>query len=111
MSKESNSYKNSPKKVYIRTFGCQMNEYDSLVIKELLAEKGFQESDDISSADIVILETCSVRKKAEDKVLGLVGQLAKKKQTTGKPFIVVSDCMAERMKKDLRLLKEFMGIL
>ena len=90
-------------KIYIRTFGCQMNEYDANAIYQHLRQKGCAFSDSINNADIVIIETCSVRQKAEDKVLGLLGMLCKRKRAKGLPFIVVGGCMAERMKEDLSL--------
>ena len=56
------------RKLYIKTFGCQMNERDSEIIEQLLYPAGFIPYDDIETADLVILNTCSVRAKAEQKV-------------------------------------------
>jgi tRNA-2-methylthio-N6-dimethylallyladenosine synthase len=88
-------------KIHIKTFGCQMNSYDALAMEGLMREKGFIIAGSMEEADICILETCSVRQKAEDKVIGVIGQLAKRKRQKGKPLIIVAGCMAERMKKDL----------
>ncbi|MBN1522555.1 MAG: tRNA (N6-isopentenyl adenosine(37)-C2)-methylthiotransferase MiaB [Candidatus Aureabacteria bacterium] len=82
-----------------------MNEYDSLAMRQLLQEKGFEDVENMDEADIVILETCSVRQKAEDKVFGMIGKLSARRRTTGLPVIIVAGCMAERMKQDL--LKKF----
>ena len=80
-----------------------MNEYDSLAMKSLLKREGYSSARSLEEADIVIFETCSVRQKAEDKVFGVLGRLAKKKRRQDKeyPILVVAGCMAERMKKDL----------
>ena len=87
-------------KVYIKTYGCQMNEYDSACMVGALELKGFERVDDYRDADVVILETCSVRKKAEDKVIGFAGQVLKLKREKGKPFLVIAGCMAERLKEE-----------
>ncbi|MDO8603635.1 MAG: tRNA (N6-isopentenyl adenosine(37)-C2)-methylthiotransferase MiaB [Candidatus Omnitrophota bacterium] len=95
MSKESKAYKNLPKKVYIRTFGCQMNEHDSARLKDLLVERGHVICDSPEFADTVIFNTCSVRKHAEDRVYGKVGTLAKLKLKKPGLMIGIIGCMAE----------------
>ncbi len=67
------------KSVYIKTFGCQMNERDSEIMSQLLSSYGYIEGVDIESADLVILNTCSIRAKAEQKVMSLLG-IAEKNQ-------------------------------
>jgi tRNA-2-methylthio-N6-dimethylallyladenosine synthase len=71
-----------PKKVYIRTFGCQMNEYDSDKMADVLAAAdGYEPTDDPEQADLILFNTCSVREKAQEKVfsdLGRVKHLKKK---------------------------------
>ena len=61
--------------LYIKTFGCQMNERDSEIIEQLLLPAGFLPVSDINEADLVLLNTCSIRAKAEQKVYSLLGQL------------------------------------
>ncbi|MCA3240475.1 MAG: tRNA (N6-isopentenyl adenosine(37)-C2)-methylthiotransferase MiaB [Rubrivivax sp.] len=72
----------APKKVYIRTFGCQMNEYDSDKMADVLgAAQGYEKTDDPEAADLILFNTCSVREKAQEKVfsdLGRVKHLKKK---------------------------------
>ncbi len=85
--------------VHIETYGCQMNVYDSAAITALLARGGFAVSDDPLTADIVLINTCSVRDHAEHKVLSRVGELRRDRAEAGHPPAVVGiiGCMAERL--------------
>ena len=67
-------------KFYIQTFGCQMNEYDSLRLEELLISQGHIKSDTYIDADLVILNTCSIREKATHKVYSMLGKINLEKQ-------------------------------
>ena len=63
------------KKVYIKTFGCQMNEYDSDKMADVLgAAQGFEPTDDPEQADLILFNTCSVREKAQEKVFSDLGR-------------------------------------
>ena len=63
------------KKVYIKTFGCQMNEYDSDKMADVLgAAKGYTPTDDPEQADLILFNTCSVREKAQEKVFHQLGR-------------------------------------
>ena len=88
-----------PKKVHIKTFGCQMNNYDSERMAEALAPLGYGLSDDPSAADLLILNTCHIREKAVEKVyseLGRVKQLQRARAREGKQMIVVvAGCVAQ----------------
>ena len=85
----------APKKVFIRTFGCQMNEYDSDKMADVLgAAQGFEKTDDPEAADLILFNTCSVREKAQEKVfsdLGRVKHLKKKGVLIG-----VGGCVASQ---------------
>ena len=60
---------------YIKTYGCQMNEYDSARMADVLRSSlGFEPTDDVASADLLLMNTCSVREKAQDKVYSLLGE-------------------------------------
>ena len=91
--------KSNPLSFYIRTYGCQMNELDSEVMRGILLKKGFLHTDDEEMADICIFNTCSIRDLAERKVLGKIGQLARKRRK--KPIIGVTGCMASLKKETL----------
>jgi tRNA-2-methylthio-N6-dimethylallyladenosine synthase len=88
----------SEKKFFIETYGCQMNEYDSHLVESLLISSGYEKADDEKSADVVILNTCSVRHKAEERALGRIRSI-----TAGdRPKeIAVIGCMAQRMGDEL----------
>jgi tRNA-2-methylthio-N6-dimethylallyladenosine synthase len=83
------------KKVWIRTFGCQMNEYDSLKLSDVLATShGYESTDDPEQADLILFNTCSVREKAQEKVFSDLGRVKhlKKKGT----LIGVGGCVASQ---------------
>ena len=87
------------KKVFVKTFGCQMNVYDSERMTETLAPYGYAETDAIEEADVVILNTCHIREKAAEKVyseLGRVRQVKDQRQMQGKSTLVtVAGCVAQ----------------
>jgi len=95
------SYKFFAPKVFIRTFGCQMNEHDSERVRDLLVQSGHIITDKIEDADAVIFNTCSVRKHAEDRVYGKVGTLKKIKKERPGLIIGIIGCMAEAQKSDI----------
>ena len=84
------------KKLYIETVGCQMNVLDSELVIGQLRSTGFSVTDDPARADVVLLNTCSVRQHAEDKVLSRLGALKKPKLHNPDMVIGVIGCMAER---------------
>lgn len=85
------------KKLYIKTFGCQMNEYDSGKMADLLhADSGMETTDTPEDADIVLLNTCSIREKAEDKVFSDLGRLRELKKTKPHLLIGVGGCVASQ---------------
>ena len=90
---------NSQKKLYIKTYGCQMNVYDSVRMADVMAPLGYQPSDTPDDADLVILNTCHIREKAEDKVYSDLGRILKekkKKEATGnKMLIAVGGCVGQ----------------
>ncbi|NDD11918.1 MAG: tRNA (N6-isopentenyl adenosine(37)-C2)-methylthiotransferase MiaB, partial [Betaproteobacteria bacterium] len=63
------------KKVFIKTFGCQMNEYDSDKMADVLHQaQGYETTDDVEQADLIVFNTCSVREKAQEKVFSDLGR-------------------------------------
>lgn len=90
--------------VYIETYGCQMNVYDSQAINGLLTRAGYTIVDHDLQADVILLNTCSVRDLAEHKVISRVGELRHRRAKTRmpQPVIGICGCMAERMGTDLR---------
>ena len=93
---EKISYNNPGKRLYIRTFGCQMNDRDSELIAGMLIEKGYEIVEDAEKADIVLFNTCSVRQHAEDRVIGNIQKLASRRKKDSAFRIGVLGCMAQR---------------
>jgi tRNA-2-methylthio-N6-dimethylallyladenosine synthase len=85
------------KKLYIKTYGCQMNAYDSVRMTELLAPMGYAETDKPDDADLVILNTCHIREKAAEKVYSDLGRMRDIKQSRPeqKMLIGVAGCVAQ----------------
>ena len=90
-----------PRGLYVRTFGCQMNEYDSLRVQRLLANLGYVPVNDIGQADVIFLNTCSVRGKAEQKVHSFLGSLRRLKDTKPHLKIIAGGCVAQQLGEKL----------
>jgi len=85
------------KRVYIRTFGCQMNEYDSDKMADVLREaRGMEPTDDPRAADLILFNTCSVREKAQEKVFHDLGRIKHLKQSRPGLLIGVGGCVASQ---------------
>jgi len=102
MSTTANSkgYSNPRSRLYIRTFGCQMNVRDSEVVCGLLKKAGYVLSDSCEEADIVIFNTCSVRQHAEEKVWSEIGRIAKLSRRP-KRIVGLIGCMAQNYKEHI----------
>ena len=79
---------NAIKTSYIETFGCQMNERDSEIMGQVLSNADYIPTEDIKQADVIVLNTCSIRDKAEQKVYSLLGTLKKLKAKPWKKYLV-----------------------
>jgi len=89
--------KTLPKKVFIKTFGCQMNEYDSSRMADMLhATDGMVETETVEDADVILLNTCSVREKAQEKVFSHLGRFIPLKQKNPDLIIGVGGCVASQ---------------
>jgi tRNA-2-methylthio-N6-dimethylallyladenosine synthase len=84
-----------PKSVFIKTYGCQMNAYDSERMGDVLAGVGFRRTEDLAAADLVVLNTCHIREKAVEKVYSELGKLRKLKQRNSDLIIAVAGCVAQ----------------
>ena len=90
------------KKLYIKTNGCQMNEYDSSKMAEVLREShGLQKTDNVDEADIILLNTCSIREKAQEKVFSQLGQWREYKKKNPHVIIGVGGCVASQEGGDI----------
>jgi len=84
------------RKFYIKTFGCQMNEYDSGKMADVLAARGMQSTDDPATADLIVFNTCSVREKAQEKVFHDLGRIKHLKRARPGLLIGVGGCVASQ---------------
>ncbi len=81
------------KRIFVKSYGCQMNVYDSNRIKNLFEPEGYFETSDLKEADLIVLNTCHIRKKAAEKVYSDIGRIKKIKKNKYK--LVVAGCVAQ----------------
>ena len=86
---------NLDKKIFIKTFGCQMNEYDSNRIYDLAKSINYEKTNELDKANCYVLNTCHIREKATDKVYHEIGRVKKNFRGRKKPIIVVTGCVAQ----------------
>ena len=89
------SKNNLPDKIFIKTFGCQMNEYDSDRIRDLTTNNGFINSTDYKNSDCYIINTCHIREKATEKVFHEIGRIKKNFRNKKKPIVIITGCVAQ----------------
>ena len=102
MAKNKNTNGHKPETFHIQTFGCQMNLADSSTLAANMITKGFKRVDSEEEADLLILNTCSVREKAENRVYGRLGEMYKYKKRRPNLKIAVVGCMAQRLGEKLK---------
>ncbi|MDO8550216.1 MAG: tRNA (N6-isopentenyl adenosine(37)-C2)-methylthiotransferase MiaB, partial [Ignavibacteria bacterium] len=88
-------------KVYIETYGCQMNLADTEIVLGILQNYGYDVTKDLNNADVVLLNTCSIRENAEQRIYGRLGNIKTLKRSNPNLVIGILGCMAERLRKDL----------
>ena len=93
--------KNSGRKLYIESYGCQMNFADSEIVSSILNKDGFEATDDFTDADVILVNTCSIRDKAEQTVRHRLKQFNTVKKKRPEVVVGVLGCMAERLKEKL----------
>tara|TARA_B100001121_G_C18696327_1_gene625162 strand:- start:2990 stop:4345 length:1356 start_codon:yes stop_codon:yes gene_type:complete len=86
---------NLEKKIFIKTFGCQMNEYDSERIYDFAKKIDYKKTNNLSETDCYVLNTCHIREKATEKVYHDIGRLKKEFRNKKKPIVVVAGCVAQ----------------
>src|SRR5574344_1644172 len=84
-------------RVYIETYGCQMNVNDSEVILSVLQENGYSLTEDMNKADVILCNTCSIRDNAEQRIWGRIEQFRLQKKRRSGVIIGIVGCMAERL--------------
>lgn len=99
------------KKVYIESYGCQMNVSDSEVVASILAQDGYEAVNNADEADLVLLNTCSIREKAEYTVMQRINEMNNLKTKNKDLKVGVLGCMAERMKENLLVEKKVVDLV
>lgn len=89
------------KKIYIETYGCQMNVGDSEVIFSILGKEGYERTESMDEADVILANTCSVRDNAEQRIWGRIEVFHKQKEKRDGVVVGIVGCMAERLKDKL----------
>ncbi len=92
-----------PKRIYIETFGCQMNDYESDRTEQWFVERhGYEPSPSPAEADLVLMNTCSIREKADQKALSFIGRLRELKEANPRMVIAVGGCMAQIVGEEIQ---------
>ncbi len=99
------------KNIFIKTFGCQMNEYDSNRIYDSVRKLGFSKTNDQSNAECYILNTCHIRDKAKEKVYHEIGRVKKLYREKKKPIMVVAGCVAQAENEEMLKREPFIDIV
>jgi len=98
-------------RVYMETFGCQMNEADSALIVGRLADAGYVRVDDPANADVVLINTCAIREKAEDRVWGRTSQLLRHRKDNPDLVLGITGCMAEHLREKVGARAPYLGLV
>jgi tRNA-2-methylthio-N6-dimethylallyladenosine synthase len=98
-------------RVYVETFGCQMNEADSALILGRLADAGYVRVDDPARADVVLVNTCAIREKAEDRVWGRTSQLLRHRKDKPDLVLGITGCMAEHLREKVNARAPYIGLV
>ncbi len=99
------------KKIFIKTFGCQMNEYDSNRIYDSVSKLGFVKTKNQSDADCYILNTCHIRDKAKEKVYHEIGRVKKLYRNKKKPIMVIAGCVAQAENEEMVKREPYIDII
>jgi len=99
------------KKIFIKTFGCQMNEYDSNRIYDSVKKIGFKKTNDQKNADCFVLNTCHIRDKAKEKVYHEIGRIKKIYKQKNKPIMIVAGCVAQAENQEMLKREPYIDIV
>ena len=99
------------KKIFIKTFGCQMNEYDSARIYDSVKKIGFKKTNDQKNADCFVLNTCHIRDKAKEKVYHEIGRIKKIYKQKAKPIMIVAGCVAQAENQEMLKREPYIDVV
>ena len=100
-----------PKKIFIKTFGCQMNEYDSNRIFDTVKKIGFEKTDRYEDANCYLLNTCHIRDKAKEKVYHEIGRVKKIFRSKKKPIVIIAGCVAQAENQEMLRREPYIDIV
>ena len=103
--------KNMSQKIFIKTFGCQMNEYDSNRIYDAVKKIGFEKTEKYEDANCYLLNTCHIRDKAKEKVYHEVGRVKKIFRFKKKPLVIITGCVAQAENEEMLKREPYIDIL
>ncbi len=96
---------------YVETYGCQMNSNDTEVVASILKNEGYTYTTELSRADVILVNTCSVRDNAEQRIWGRLGEFTHYKRAKKSLIVGILGCMAERLKEDLIAKRNLVDIV
>ena len=99
------------KKIFIKTFGCQMNEYDSNRIFDSVKEIGFTKTEKLDETNVYLLNTCHIRDKAKEKVYHEIGRVKQSFTSKKKPLVIVSGCVAQAENEEMLKREPYIDIV
>ena len=99
------------KNIFIKTFGCQMNEYDSNRIYDNVSKLGFKKTENQANAECYILNTCHIRDKAKEKVYHEIGRIKKIFENKKKPLVIITGCVAQAENNEMLKREPFIDLL
>ncbi len=99
------------KKIFIKTFGCQMNEYDSNRIFDIVKNIGYEKSNDQKNADCYLINTCHIRDKAKEKVFHEVGRVKKIYSNKDKPVMIIAGCVAQAENQEILKREPYIDVV
>ena len=99
------------KNIFIKTFGCQMNEYDSNRIYDSVSKIGFKKTNNYEEANCYLLNTCHIRDKAKEKVYHEIGRVKKKFKFKKKPIVIVAGCVAQAENNEMIKREPYIDII
>ena len=98
-------------KIFIKTFGCQMNEYDSNRIYDTVKKIGFNKTNNYEDANCFLLNTCHIRDKAKEKVYHEIGRVKKLFRSKKKPLVIVAGCVAQAENEEMLKREPFIDLV
>ena len=99
------------KKIFIKTFGCQMNEYDSNRIFDAVKKIGYIKTENIEETNCYLINTCHIRDKAKEKVYHEVGRVKKIFRSKKKPLVIIAGCVAQAENEEMLKREPYIDIV